>query len=465
MNQYVKAYEKKRRQTIGLYVLVFLGLSTVCLLMLMTLMLFNLNYIFILIPMILGTFFFQKFIIKTNKKNLKTINDLLSNHLDTELVLESYEQLMHKKKSRNFPFIYVGYLKILLMLGEYDKFIEMYKSYPKYTNRIDLRNLKSIVLKLKKDKAEYRECLFKHKFTKYRNVNTKLSDDKEELKFTDQTFELMQLYENKEYREAIEKIDSICCYNNPYNKLLFQSYRERCLYHLGEPCSMPEENLYPFPFVIEWKYLLETGEEYSYEKIDELLEVFEHNEKHVQQRIKKARLFFIAYCIFVAVVLLTITAKEDELFKDVTNEKSYIIDLKVWDYEIQEIYGFCTNSDLAGAVIYGNKTPSEEGQVPGYCVTRIDYYKDGFMPMMKLKSLPLLYLGGTQIYWMEGDSSTYVLVLSDVQGEIVYNGKVVNHVICEKLPEAPLFLEPYAYSFIIDGTYEKGMLTVREELD
>lgn len=162
---------------------------------------------------------------------------------------------------------------------------------------------------------------------------------------------------------------------------------------------------------------------------------------------------------------MTITAKEDELFKDVTNEKSYIIDLKVWDYEIQEIYGFCTNSDLAGAVIYGNKTPSEEGQVPGYCVTRIDYYKDGFMPMMKLKSLPLLYLGGTQIYWMEGDSSTYVLVLSDVQGEIVYNGKVVNHVICEKLLEAPLFLEPYAYSFIIDGTYEKGMLTVRDELD
>ena len=75
-----------------------------------------------------------------------------------------------------------------------------------------------------------------------------------------------------------------------YFELLFHSYRERCLYHLGEPCSMPDETIYPFSFVTEWKYLLETGEEYHYEKMDELLEVFDHNAKCVQQNIKKLRI-------------------------------------------------------------------------------------------------------------------------------------------------------------------------------
>ena len=79
---------------------------------------------------------------------------------------------------------------------------------------------------------------------------------------------------------------------NPYNILLFESYKQRCLYHLNEKYSFPDENVYPFSFVAKWKYLIETGEEYSYERVDELLDIFEQNEKSIKNT-KKHKSFFV----------------------------------------------------------------------------------------------------------------------------------------------------------------------------
>ena len=142
-------------------------------------------------------------------------------------------------------------------------------------------------------------------------------------------------------------------------------------------------------------------------------------------------------------------------------KSEYIKHLSVWDYETTELYGFRSNADLAGAILYGNKTESGEDVLPGYILTRIDYYKEGFIPKKKLDICLLSYLGGTQLYVLDGDNSSYVTILTDDFAEITYDGKAI--VRCVILPKGPRLHEPYSYSFITDEVFDMDLLRVNGE--
>ena len=456
MNSYVKEYKKKSRRSIIIYFIIALLFLAVFFVATLCLVVYQKSLLYLLAPAFFVIAFDVALLNNARRKNINVINNLLKNNLDVDLVLESYEQLIEGKKGKDFPFILVNYLKTLLLLGEYEKFIEVYKSNQRYTAKINLSGLKGSVLALKQDRSEYRESLFEHKFSKYRKVNTRLPFLKEELKVNDQYYEIMQLYEIKEYRKVIEKIDSTNWYNT-YNKLFYRSYRERSLYHLNEIYAAPDEDMYPFAFVTEWKHLIETGEEYTYEKVDELLEVFEQNKKSASKTSKKIYILSFIYLLVLGILLAILTPEK----KEEKTKAEYIKHLSVCDYETTELYGFRSNADLAGAILYGNKTESGEDVLPGYIFTRIDYYKEGFTPKMKLDICPLLYLGGTQLYALDGDNSSYVTILTDDFAEITYDGKAI--VRCVILPKGPLFLEPYSYSFITDEVFDINLLRVNGE--
>jgi len=452
MNQYVREYKKKSRRAMRRYYAMAVLNVIICLIIWLYLAAFNVAYVYLLIPFVCGLFFSVIILRNAHRRNIDTINKLLTNNLDVHLVVECYEQLMYAKKGKEFAFVYVNYLKTLLLLGEYDKFIEVYKSYPKYSKKINIQSLKLLALSLKEDRTEYRELLFAHKFSKYRKTNEKLSDQKEQLKVLDQNYEISQLYELKEYRKAIEKIESIKFYN-PYNILLFESYKQRCLYHLNEKYSFPNENVYPFSFVAKWKYLIETGEEYSYERVDELLDIFEQNEKSIKNTKKKICIMVAAYLVVLAFLLAKLTPAKK------TTIEEYKMNLSAWDYEVTRIYGLCSNKDLSGGIMYGARDLMDGESEPDYYFTSINYFRDGLIPKMQLHIEPLIYSGGTEVFVADGEDSSYVTVITDELLLVTYDKKAIDTV------NDRLFLDSYEtgayfYSFIVEGKFNINYLGI-----
>lgn len=454
MADYIQIYEKKRRRTFILFCIVMLSIP------IFTLIIYALakNYGQILLydmctALLLATIYL-KVEMRMMRENVSIITDIYKNELKVDLALEVFRQLLRKKRRRDYTLLLLNYLLLLLDTGKIDEFKKEYADNRKVIrNRRFDKSIQEKLLLMSDDKENRRNHIFQYRFSKYHNRIGKLSWKKSYLRRKDRLYEIMQLYELKEYKQAIEVIEQIP-FENRYEALLYQSYKERCLYHLKEPYSVPDDTIYPFVFVTEWSSLVKTGEEFKYSNMNSIIDVINRDQVIAKKNIIIKQIILLTITLFCLLALLFFPNKE------ANREEHFAMLLDVQEYKVEEMYGTYMEDDIWAGVFFGTEERATENVIPTPYLSRISFFSLGGKEMMDFDIQPLTYDGGTDVYTSRNFFSTYVTVLTEQPAEILYDGKEIKNLKSEQLPAAPAFDAPYAYFFLLDGVFGEELLEI-----
>ena len=182
--------------------------------------------------------------LKTQVKFINKINAVFRSNLDVQWVISVHKELLKNRRRKNYSAILLSYLTTLFMIGDFKKFETVYGEHRKVFRKIpmdvSLKSLQQMFYSLEKDRSEYRKLLFSNR------TNTNLC-------------EIEQLYELKEYKKVLEKINQIS-YTTSYEELIYESYKQRSLYYLKEKYDFPKKTSYLFVPILQWRNLLGNGE-------------------------------------------------------------------------------------------------------------------------------------------------------------------------------------------------------------
>ena len=163
---------------------------------------------------------------------------------------------------------------LLLDTCQFEKFEEIYKKNRKSMRSIFMISfLKRLILELsalKDDKKYYQKILSKYHFSRFRGKKGELSGIRSKKRFRDESMEIYQLYETKQYEKAIEKINSMHI-DNMWDNACFFAEKQKCLFHLKQEYRMLGEEDSEYLYYRKLKTLLDTGKEYSYENAERIL--------------------------------------------------------------------------------------------------------------------------------------------------------------------------------------------------
>ena len=121
--------------------------------------------------------------------------------------------------------------------------------------------------------------MFKYVYSSYHNKKGQLSRLGSHLRERDILQELSQHYILNEYEFIIGKISVLekNDISDNYVKFLLQSMKERSLYHLGKECKFPEEEQRQILSGYKWWYLIEMGQEYCYEEVEDFIAMIDYD--------------------------------------------------------------------------------------------------------------------------------------------------------------------------------------------
>ena len=457
MDNYIRAYEKsyKRINTCCFSVLtlgIIISILCCCILIRNDISIIYLEILIIIF--LIAWFYFRE---KAFVNNISKMSIVLKKDLDIDLVLDIHEQLLKRKGRKDYSLLLISYLNMLLVAGEFQMYKEIYILNRK---RLQMPGMEQVLGKfcesfrsIKREEIE---------IDKFSSNKKKLSEDV--------LFEMKLLYEANKYRELVGRIEAIT-WDNAYNKLVGESYKQRCLYKLKEEYRYPDETTYPFLFVTKWKTLLETGEEFFLPEAEEFIHLFKQDCVIIKKKKRKTYILGLT-CLVVGTILSVIFIGK---YKDLVNQSmkieherneqvddDFVSNLETWNYETRKVYGMCENEDIAGAIIYSARQGDDSDVVylPVYYIAVIDYYKEGIIPMMRLNCEQIIYNGSTKVYTAEGESSTYVAIIAEEYSEISYDGKVLEDIKIEKVKEGSFFKESYAHCFIMKGIVDPTLFKI-----
>lgn len=464
MENYIKIYEKSnRKRNFVSSIIAFVG-AVFCFITFIAIALYDLSVFYILIPAIIFELWFINYRKKAFVKNINTINSLVYEDLEMELVLGIYEKLLSRKRRSDYSLLLVCYLQMLLLAGKFDQFIEVcYINKRKFSALHmgrDLTALRELLYSFEKDRGDYRKIL-QNQIRLLERLKKRNKNQEWILKI----YHAKLQYELKEYEKVLEILDTLET-SEKYNQLIIESYRQRCFYHLGKEYKEPTEMSYPFVAVLRWKTLVENGEEYFSSKSKEMIRL-------IEQGISSSKRSLIISCIVLTICSFAIViqqSKKDDADDYVITEKvieTYKSNLNIWDYEALEVHGMIKNDDITSAVILATRLEKEPDVTyePIYYIATIDHYFEGLIPMMRLNLQIIGYTGITNVFTSEGENSTYVVVIAGDASQIRYNGEIVEDVIVEKLEKVIFTNESYIHCFIHDGKFDKSLLQIGGEVD
>lgn len=228
------------------------------------------------------------------------IQEKYKNDWDIDSACKTYEEIIASKYLVERNGVLCSYFLLLLNTCQFERFTDVYKE-----NRNKIRNvfmwkyMRLLILytsSLSKDRREFRKRLSRYHFSKYHKKKGKLNKIKGCQRFQDNTISILQLYENEEYQSAITMIDQIDI-ASPWDKLYVRSIKERCLFHLNEKYSIPEQEQTKFLFIKQWDMLVRTNEEYYDNRVNELL-------KMMHEDLKVSYVKFVVTFVVMLLVLL-----------------------------------------------------------------------------------------------------------------------------------------------------------------
>lgn len=454
---FLYAYQKEYKKTKGLLLgITIVGICfLICAKIIHTVYRLDDRYIYVFLGF--SCFIVLLFEICRNIKSYKNVNKIITKYKEDwniDFALSVFETLLENKCRLDYLEVLQGYLDLLFRIGRFDMFEKVYQ---KNRNIMKLPFMKKTLgifiikcLSLTEDRSIYKKQLFKHRFTRWHKVKGELSEIRKQKRFQDESFEVFQLYEAGEYRKAIERIEQMHI-DNPWDQLRFQAEKEKCLYHLGEQYNVPKEEDLIFLFVRQWKTVVETGKEYTYEHANRMLSTMKRDSKSIFGIVVIGFLSFVLS--FSVTLLFSLTLNEKAVLKN------YVKDIETWEIEVSEVRGFCENNDMAAAVIYAELLENEEPKK--YYLASVDYFTEDFVPMMSLDIQRIDDVTGTNVYVTEGDYSTYVAVVTEKPSEIIYDGKLIEDAKKSRLSSSSLSNAPYLYSFMIEEEYDEDLLKVQ----
>lgn len=451
MENYVKAYEKENRKIQVLFVIRFIP---VFILYFFT-ALWSLPVGAILFIILFGLIFIYRK--KAIVNNIIKINTILDENTDIELVLSIYEKLLMRKRRTDYAILLVSYLDKLLAAAKFEQFINVCNSNQRKLKNANIDDALTLIcvpiLALEKDKFEYRKYLQEEK-----KICTKIKVKNAKQGWLLRFNEVKYQYAIQEYEKALEIIEQLKPIGK-YYVLAIESYRQRCLYHLKKEYRRPKETLYPFLTIQQWKHLVETGEELIVPESQEMLHLINQGIKGAKKRKKKALIVSMACIVFV--VLWALFHAEEKMDGQVNTEltvEHYVTRLEKNGYDIKEINGMCQNEELIGSVIYASK-PGDDPDViylPSYNIATIKHDQ----PNSQLKIKGIFFADETKIYTEKAKNSTYVVVITENQSQLSYDGVVIEDVVVAKLEEATFVNESYIHCFIHEGKFKESLLEI-----
>lgn len=222
---------------------------------------------------------------EVNKKKFLFLNRIKKKYksdLDVGNAGNVYEEIISNEYLMGRCNVLYDYLILLWDTCQFEEFINVYEKHRKMIrSRYMWRYMGSLMLHVSsvlKNRSDYQTRLSKYHFSVYHREKGQLSEMKAACRLQDKMVEILQLYEKKEYLEALQKIEKIYV-TREWNKLYFQSIKERCLFHLKEEYSVPKQELTKYLFVKQWDVLVRTGEEYSNELGQRVLDMMKEDNK------------------------------------------------------------------------------------------------------------------------------------------------------------------------------------------
>lgn len=383
-------------------------------------------------------------------QNLSFVNDILMEQLDLERTKAFYETLMNMKKKRDYPYILVQYLNILLIGGQFQTFKDVYINNQKVVQKSLVRMLrifKENFIFLQENQALYEQVYQEHRFSKYRYEKAELSQKNASLRFQDEIFEVRYLYYTKQYEEALKMIETIHPVM-PYHELLVRCYRACIHYHLHQ-LTLEDETIieqYPqFLCVQRLEYLLDTGEDMMAIEADTMIRLIESDQKIGQRKMRKKGIIFLIFILLECVLIFSIGHLEVKY----TNFQEGIERL---DITVKDIYNLYEDDQMATAIFYGYKDSMSFYYLGSLSI------KNGNLMSEHYISVGFMF-DETEIYQMEGNGKNYIsLVIHDGE-DVYYNGEKQDVMISE-IPILGGSTQMIA-SFVIEGEFNETLIEAR----
>ena len=237
--------------------------------------------------LVLGFYIVNEVVIGYARKRLflarNQIQEKYKNDWDIDSACKTYEEILASKYLVERNGMLCSYFLLLLNTCQFERLIDVYKeNRNKIRNNVFMWKYMALLIlhtsSLLKDRREFRKRLSKYRFSKYHKKKGKLSKIKSCRRFQDNTINILRLYENEKYQSAITMIEQIET-ASPWDELYVRSIKERCLFHLNEKYSTPEQEQTKFLFVKQWDMLVRTNEEYYDNRVSELLKMMHEDWK------------------------------------------------------------------------------------------------------------------------------------------------------------------------------------------
>lgn len=237
--------------------------------------------------------------------NVNTIVYKWMNDLDVDFAFDIFSELLQDKKRKDYAFVLAAYLNLLVIMSQFEEFDAVYKENQKLIQRSLYRVMpfyNEMFAGMMEDTSEFREILFKYRFSKYRDTKGKLSKKAEALRKRDEMHTVQQLFEMQDYEGTLNYLEKVHKATT-YDHVLYDTYRQRCLYNLNQNYEIVLPDIPEFYCVKMLKHLKNTGEIYYFENAKEFAERCKADAK-VGKKLFAKRLIVIYLCLIVAAILM-----------------------------------------------------------------------------------------------------------------------------------------------------------------